>query len=133
MALRVAINGFGRIGRLVVRAAKQRGEDIDFVAVNDLTDAATLAHLLKYDTVHRTWHDASGHAKDGNLSIAGDCIAVLSEKDPTKLPWQSMQGDGVLEATGRFTDRHKAALHLDAGARRVLVSAPSKGADLTFV
>src|SRR5437762_13569454 len=82
MALNVAINGFGRIGRLVVRAAKTRKVAIDFVAVNDLTDAATLAHLLKYDTVHRVWREASGKAVDGKLSIGGDSIAVLSEKDP---------------------------------------------------
>jgi len=133
MAVKVAINGFGRIGRLVVRAAKQRRADIDFVAVNDLTDANTLAHLLKYDTVHRVWHEASSKAKDGKLVIAGDSIDVLSEKDPTKLPWQSLGVDVVLEATGRFSDRDKAALHLTAGAKKVLVSAPSKGADLTFV
>ena len=133
MALRVAVNGFGRIGRLVVRASKQRRADIDFVAVNDVTDAHTLAHLLRYDTVHRTWHEASGRAVDGNLVVGDDTIQVLSEKDPTQLPWKSMGVDVVLEATGRFTDRDKAAVHLEAGARAVLVSAPSKGADLTFV
>jgi glyceraldehyde 3-phosphate dehydrogenase len=133
MALKVAINGFGRIGRLVVRAAKTRKVPIDFVAVNDITDAATLAHLLKYDTVHRIWHDASGKAVDGKLVIAGDTIAVSAEKDPAKLPWKALGVDVVLEATGRFTDRDKAAVHLDAGAKAVLVSAPAKGADLTFV
>jgi glyceraldehyde 3-phosphate dehydrogenase len=133
MALKVAINGFGRIGRLVVRAAKTRKAPIDFVAVNDITDAATLAHLLKYDTVHRIWHDASGKAVDGKLMIAGDAIAVSAEKDPSKLPWKALGVDVVLEATGRFTDRDKAAVHLDAGAKAVLVSAPAKGADLTFV
>jgi len=133
MALKVAINGFGRIGRLVVRAAKTRKAPIDFVAVNDITDAATLAHLLKYDTVHRIWHDASGKAVDGKLVIAGDSIAVSAEKDPAKLPWKALGVDVVLEATGRFTDRDKAAVHLDAGAKAVLVSAPAKGADLTFV
>ena len=133
MALKVAINGFGRIGRLVVRAAKTRKAPIDFVAVNDITDAATLAHLLKYDTVHRIWHDASGKAVDGKLMIAGDAIAVSAEKDPAKLPWKALGVDVVLEATGRFTDRDKAAVHLDAGAKAVLVSAPAKGADLTFV
>jgi glyceraldehyde 3-phosphate dehydrogenase len=133
MALKVAINGFGRIGRLVVRAAKTRKVPIDFVAVNDITDAATLAHLLKYDTVHRIWHDASGKAVDGKLMIAGDAIAVSAEKDPSKLPWKALGVDVVLEATGRFTDRDKAAVHLDAGAKAVLVSAPAKGADLTFV
>src|SRR5258708_3097985 len=133
MALNVAINGFGRIGRLVVRAAKTRKAPIDFVAVNDITDAATLAHLLKYDTVHRIWHDASGKAVDGKLVIPGDSIAVSAEKDPAKLPWKALGVDVVLEATGRFTDRDKAAVHLVAGAKAVLVSAPAKGADLTFV
>jgi len=133
MAVKVAINGFGRIGRLVVRAAKQRRAAIDFVAVNDLTDAHTLAHLLKYDTVHRVWREASSRAKDGKLEIGGDTIDVLSEKDPSKLPWKSLGVDVVLEATGRFSDRDKAAVHLQAGAKKVLVSAPSKGADLTFV
>jgi glyceraldehyde 3-phosphate dehydrogenase len=133
MAIKVAINGFGRIGRLVLRAAKTRKVDIDFVAVNDLTDAATLAHLLRYDTVHRVWNEASGKAVDGGLEIAGDKVRVLSEKDPTKLPWKSLGVDVVLESTGHFSDRDKAAVHLDAGAKKVLVSAPSKGADLTFV
>jgi glyceraldehyde 3-phosphate dehydrogenase len=133
MPLKVAINGFGRIGRLVVRAAKTRKVAIDFVAVNDLTDAATLAHLLKYDTVHRIWHEASGKAVDGALEIGGDRIAVSAEKDPAKLPWKALGVDVVLEATGRFTDRDKAAVHLTAGAKAVLVSAPAKGADLTFV
>ncbi len=133
MALNVAINGFGRIGRLVVRAAKTRKVPINFVAVNDLTDAATLAHLLKYDTVHRIWHEASGKAEGGKLVIAGDAIAVSAEKDPAKLPWKALGVDVVLEATGRFTDRDKAAVHLEAGAKAVLVSAPAKGADLTFV
>ncbi|MEO5617315.1 MAG: type I glyceraldehyde-3-phosphate dehydrogenase [Candidatus Eisenbacteria bacterium] len=133
MALRVAVNGFGRIGRLVVRAAKQRRAPIDFVAVNDLTDAGTLAHLLRYDTVHRTWHEASSKAVDGSLVVGGDAIRVLSEKDPARLPWKSLGVDIVLEATGRFSDRDQAAVHLEAGARGVLVSAPSKGADLTFV
>ncbi len=133
MAIKVAINGFGRIGRLVVRAAKQRKANIDFVGVNDLTDAATLAHLLKYDTVHRVWHEASSKPVDGKLVIAGDSIAVTAEKDPAKLPWKALGVDVVLEATGRFTDRDKAAVHLEAGAKAVLVSAPAKGADLTFV
>ncbi len=133
MALKVAINGFGRIGRQVVRAAKQRKAAIDFVAVNDLTDAGTLAHLLRYDTVHRIWPEASGKAVDGALVIAGDRIAVSAEKDPAKLPWKSLGVDVVLEATGRFTDRDKAAAHLAAGAKAVLVSAPARGSDLTFV
>jgi glyceraldehyde 3-phosphate dehydrogenase len=133
MALKVAINGFGRIGRLVVRAATERKANIDFVAINDITDAATLAHLLKYDTVHRIWNTASGKAVDGKLVVAGKSIPVSAEKDPSKLPWAALGVDVVLEATGKFSDRDKAKVHLDAGAKSVLVSAPSKGADLTFV
>src|SRR5690242_15821756 len=133
MPLKVAINGFGRIGRLVVRAAVTRKAPIDFVAVNDLTDAGTLAHLLRYDTVHRVWQQASGKAVNGQLVIGGDSIAVSAEKDPAKLPWRALGVDVVLESTGRFADREKAAVHLEAGAKAVLVSAPAKGADLTFV
>ena len=133
MALKVAINGFGRIGRLVVRAAVDRKANIEFVAINDLTDAGTLAHLLKYDTVHRIWHTASGKAADGRLMVAGKAIPVSAEKDASKLPWGAMGVDVVLEATGKYTDREKAKVHLEAGAKSVLVSAPSKGADLTFV
>ena len=133
MALKVAINGFGRIGRLVVRSAKARKAPLDFVAVNDLTDAATLAHLLKYDSVHGVWHEASSQPSGNQLVIQGDTIAVLAEKDPAKLPWKSLGVDIVLEATGRFTERDKAALHIGAGAKAVLVSAPAKGADITFV
>jgi len=132
MAVRVGISGFGRIGRLVVRAAVDRGVPIEFVAVNDITDAATLAHLLKYDSVHRVWPKA-GKAVDGCLEVAGKRIQVLAEKDPAKLPWKSLGVDVVLEATGKFTDRAGAALHLAAGARNVVVSAPAKGGDLTFV
>ena len=133
MALKVAINGFGRIGRLVVRSAKARKAPLDFVAVNDLTDAATLAHLLKYDSVHGVWHEVSSQPSGNQLVIQGDTIAVLAEKDPAKLPWKSLGVDIVLEATGRFTERDKAALHIGAGAKAVLVSAPAKGADITFV
>src|SRR5262245_66494163 len=103
MALKVGINGFGRIGRLVVRAAKVRKLPIDFVAVNDLTDAATLAHLLKYDSVHRIWHEASGHAVDGKLVVCGDKVDVLAEKEPAKLPVKPL-GVGVeTDATASFT------------------------------
>ena len=132
MALRIGINGFGRIGRLVVRAAAQRRAPIECVAVNDLTDAKTLAHLLRYDTVHRTWPEA-GPASDGGIQVGGKTIRVLSEKDPSKLPWKSLGVDLVMESTGKFTDREGAAKHLEAGARAVLVSAPAKNADLTFV
>jgi len=132
MAVRVGISGFGRIGRLVVRAAVDRGVPIEFVAVNDITDAPTLAHLLKYDSVHRVWPKA-GKAVDGYLEVAGKRIQVLAEKDPAKLPWKSLGVDVVLEATGKFTDKAGASLHLAAGARNVVVSAPTKGGDLTFV
>ena len=132
MALRVGINGFGRIGRLVLRAAHQRRAALEFVAVNDLTDAATLAHLLRYDSIHRTFTDA-GPAMDGHLQVAGKKIKVLCEKEPTKLPWKTLGVDVVLEATGRYTDREGAAQHLAAGARGVLISAPAKNVDLTFV
>jgi glyceraldehyde 3-phosphate dehydrogenase len=133
MALRVGINGFGRIGRQVVRAARQRGAAIDFVAVNDLTDAATLAHLMKYDTVHGVWRELSSKPVGADLDVLGDRMKVLAEKDPSKLPWKSLGVEVVLESTGRFTDRDGAAQHIAAGARMVLVSAPAKGADLTFV
>lgn len=130
--MRVAINGFGRIGRLVVRAALRRKEAIDFVAVNDITDAKTLAHLLTYDSVHGSWPDRFEGA-DGAIRVAGKSIRVLSEPNPSALPWKELGADVVLECTGKFTDRAKASAHLDAGAKRVLVSAPSKGADATFV
>ena len=132
MALRIGINGFGRIGRLVLRAAHQRRVPLEFVAVNDVTDAPSLAHLLRYDTVHRTFPEA-GPAVDGALQVAGKKIRVLSEKEPGKLPWKSLGVDVVLEATGRFTDKASASAHLSAGARGVLISAPAKDADLTFV
>jgi glyceraldehyde 3-phosphate dehydrogenase len=132
MAVRIGINGFGRIGRLVVRAAGERKAPIEFVAINDLTDARTLAHLLRWDTVHRRW-DGAGKAVEGGIEVGGKTVKVLSEKDPAKLPWKALGVDIVLEATGRFTDRDQAAAHLAAGARGVLVSAPAKGADLTFV
>jgi glyceraldehyde 3-phosphate dehydrogenase len=133
MALRIGINGFGRIGRQVVRAALDRGAPLEFVAVNDITDAGTLAHLLRYDSVHGTWTPAASRAEGGNLKVGGRSIQVLSEKDPAKLPWKSLGVEAVLEATGKFTDRAGGALHLEAGARNVLISAPAKGVDLTFV
>ena len=132
MALRIGINGFGRIGRLVVRAAVERQAPLEFVAVNDLTDARTLAHLLRYDSVHRSWPKA-GPVQDGELQVCGKRIKVLSEKDPSKLPWKQLGVEIVLEATGKFTDREGGALHMTAGARAVLISAPAKNADLTFV
>jgi glyceraldehyde 3-phosphate dehydrogenase len=130
--VRVAINGFGRIGRLVLRAALKRKETIDFVAVNDITDAKTLAHLLTYDSIHGPWPERFS-AEDGGLRVGTKTIRALAEAKPENLPWKELGVDVVLECTGRFTDRDKAAVHLNAGARRVLVSAPSKGADATFV
>ena len=133
MALKVGINGFGRIGRNVLRAAVKQGiRDIDFVAVNDLTDTATLAHLLKYDSVHGRF-DGSVEAQGDALVVNGDRMRVLSEKDPGKLPWKELGVDVVLESTGRFTDRDQAAKHLEAGARKVVISAPAKGEDITIV
>ena len=134
MALKVGINGFGRIGRLVVRAAKQRKAPIDFVAVNDLTDAATLQHLLKYDSVHGVWAECpSKPPAEGQISVAGDLMKVSAERDPSKLPWKALGVEVVIEATGHFTDRDGASKHITAGARTVLISAPAKGPDLTFV
>jgi glyceraldehyde 3-phosphate dehydrogenase len=131
MALRVAINGFGRIGRMVMRAAIADG-NIDFVAINDLTDAATLAHLFKYDSVHGIFQ-GSVEAKDGQLIINGKKIAVLAVKDPAELPWGAEKIDVVIESTGRFTERDKAAAHLKAGAKRVVISAPATNEDITIV
>ena len=133
MAIRVGINGFGRIGRQVVRAAKlQRIADLDFVAVNDLTDTKTLAHLFKYDSVHRTYK-GDVTAGDGSISIDGDEMKVLAEKEPSKLPWKDLGVDIVLESTGRFTDASAAKKHIDAGAKKVVISAPAKGEDITIV
>jgi glyceraldehyde 3-phosphate dehydrogenase len=132
MALRVGINGFGRIGRLVVRVAMERGAPIQFVGVNDLTDAATLSHLLRYDSVHRGWK-AVGKPADGHLVVGDQRIKALSEKDPAKLPWKDLGADIVIESTGRFTDKASASAHIAAGARTVLISAPAKDIDLTFV
>ena len=126
MAIRVGINGFGRIGRQVLRAAKQEGvADLDFVAVNDLTDTKTLAHLFKYDSVHRAY-DGQVTAGEGSISVDGDEIKILAEKDPAKLPWKDLGVDIVLESTGRFTDAEKAKAHLEAGAKKVLISAPAR-------
>jgi glyceraldehyde 3-phosphate dehydrogenase len=133
MAIRVGINGFGRIGRQVLRAAKQAGiTDLDFVAVNDLTDTKTLAHLFKYDSVHREYR-GSVTSGEGTITVDGDEIKVLAEKDPSKLPWADLKVDVVLESTGRFTDSEKAKQHITAGARKVIISAPAKGEDITIV
>ena len=132
MTVRVGINGFGRIGRNFFRAAKQQGADIDFVAVNDLGDQATMAHLLKYDSVLGNLPNDI-KAVDGGISVDGDVLAVLSERNPSDLPWGDLGVDVVIESTGIFTARDKAAMHLDAGAPLVIVSAPASGADATFV
>jgi len=131
MGLRIGINGFGRIGRNMLRAAALEGANLEFVAVNDLTDAATLAHLLAHDSVHGAF---PGPVRvDGKTIIVGDKkLEVLSVKDPKELPWKSLGVDLVIESTGRFTDRDKAAAHLEAGAKKVVVSAPAKGADATI-
>ena len=133
MAIRVGINGFGRIGRQVVRAAKNdRVADIDFVAVNDLTDTRTLAHLFKYDSVHGTYQGDVEAGADA-IIIDGDEIKVLAQKDPGALPWKDLGVDIVLESTGRFTDAAAARKHIDCGAKKVLISAPAKGEDITIV
>jgi glyceraldehyde 3-phosphate dehydrogenase len=130
---RVAINGFGRIGRLTLRAFLEAGrKDLDFVAINDLGSAEMNAHLLEFDSVHGRFPGKISVA-DGHLKADGQSLAVLSESTPEKLPWRDLDVDIVMECTGRFTDRDGAAKHLAAGARRVLVSAPCKNADLTVV
>jgi glyceraldehyde 3-phosphate dehydrogenase len=133
MAIRVGINGFGRIGRQVLRAAKQSGiKGLDFVAVNDLTDTKTLAHLFKYDSVHREYR-GDVTAGSGSITVDGDEIKILAEKDPARLPWKDLGVDIVLESTGRFTDKDKASLHIAGGAKKVIISAPAKGEDITIV
>jgi glyceraldehyde 3-phosphate dehydrogenase len=131
MSVRVAINGFGRIGRNVFRAARERGTGFEIVAVNDLTSAATLAHLLKYDSVHGKYPDEISATDDG-LIVAGNEVAVLSERDPAALPWADMGVEIVLESTGFFTKREGAAKHLAAGARKVVISAPATEPDITI-
>jgi glyceraldehyde 3-phosphate dehydrogenase len=132
VAIRIGINGFGRIGRNTLRAAKKLGMELDFVAVNDLTDTKTLAHLLKYDSVHGRFSGEVKAEKDA-LVVDGDSMRVLTEKDPSKLPWKDLGVDVVLESTGRFTDRDQAALHLTGGAKKVIISAPAKKEDITLV
>jgi glyceraldehyde 3-phosphate dehydrogenase len=130
MAIRVGINGFGRIGRNMLRAALDYPE-IEVVAVNDLTDAATLAHLLKHDSVHGAFPKPVTVTADG-LNVGGKPVKVLSVRNPAELPWKSMNVPIVIESTGYFTDRDKAAAHLQAGASKVIISAPAKGADVTL-
>ena len=130
---KVAINGFGRIGRLTLRAALEKGADLEYVAVNDLVDAKTLAHLFKWDSVHRAYK-GEVRAEGEYLVIDGKKIRVCSEKDPAKLPWKEMGVDIAIESTGLFRRREQAALHLEAGARKVIITAPARGGDVpTFV
>src|SRR6187551_2882507 len=133
MAIRVGINGFGRIGRQVVRAAKEQGvADLDFIAVNDLTDTKTLAHLFKYDSVHRTYDGEVSTSANG-ICVDGDEVRVFAEKDPSALPWKDLGVDIVLESTGRFTKAEDAGKHIKGGAKKVIISAPAKGEDITIV
>lgn len=131
MAIRVGINGFGRIGRNVLRAGLGR-EGIEFVAVNDLTDAKTLAHLLKYDSVHGKF-SAQVEAKGDAIWVDGKEVKVFAQKDPSTLPWKDLEVDAVLESTGKFTDRAGASKHLEAGAKKVVISAPAKNPDASLV
>ena len=133
MATKIAINGFGRIGRCIVRAIAERNvKDLDLVAINDLTDAKTLAHLYNFDSVHgRAAHPSK--ALEGAIDFGFSKPKVVAEKDPAKLPWKELGVDVVLECTGLFTDREKAVAHLQAGAKKVIISAPAKGQDATIV
>jgi glyceraldehyde 3-phosphate dehydrogenase len=133
MPARIGINGFGRIGRNFLRAAHKQGADIEVVAVNDITDPQTLAHLLKYDSVHGVLH-SEVKATDDGISVDGQEFKVLAERDPAKLPWKTLGVDVVVESTGLFTSRDKAELHITGGgAKKVIISAPAKGEDITIV
>lgn len=134
MTIRIAINGFGRIGRNVLRALYTQGyrEDLQIVAINDLGDSAINAHLLKYDSVHGMFDGEVSTDKEG-IVVNGDHIAVSAIRNPAELPWKNMKVDVVFECTGLFTDRDKAAAHLTAGAKKVIISAPGKGVDATVV
>ncbi len=130
MVTRIAINGFGRIGRRVLRAALAQ-ETVKIVAINDLTDPKTMAHLFQYDSIHGKCQEKC-NVSEKYLEVSGQQIQLFAEKDPTQLPWKNLNVDIVMECTGLFTDREKAALHLKAGAKKVIISAPSKDADLTL-
>ncbi len=132
MAINVAINGFGRIGRLVFRQVVQE-KGLKVVAINDLTDAKTLAHLLKYDSVHGRFDGEVSVSRGGTIVVNGRKIQVLSEKDPLMLPWKRLKVDIVIESTGHFRKRKDAAKHLEAGARKVIISAPSPDPDIMIV
>src|ERR1700677_4270822 len=133
MATKIAINGFGRIGRCIVRAISERQvKDLEIVAINDLTDAKTLAHLYNFDSVHgRATHPST--ALEGAIDFHHYKTKVLAEKDPAKLPWKELGVDIVIESTGLFTDKEKAVAHVTAGAKKVIISAPAKGHDVTIV
>jgi glyceraldehyde 3-phosphate dehydrogenase len=134
MATKIAINGFGRIGRCVLRALVERKvTDLEVVAINDLTDPKTLAHLLKYDSIHGTFRDAEVSATDKGLVVGGREIVVTAVKDPKELPWKAHGVAVALECTGLFTDKEKASAHVTAGARKVIISAPAKNHDKTLV
>jgi glyceraldehyde 3-phosphate dehydrogenase len=132
MATKIGINGFGRIGRNFLRVARNRNADLEIVAVNDITDAGTLAHLLKYDSVFGRY-PGTVTAEDDAVVVDGDRLKVLAERDPAKLPWKELGAEIVVESTGLFTDREHAAKHLEAGAQKVVISAPAKGEDVTLV
>jgi glyceraldehyde 3-phosphate dehydrogenase len=132
MTTKIGINGFGRIGRLVLRSIAQKPTDLEIVAVNDLTDAGTLAHLLKYDSIQGTL-PSSVESGEESIVVDGKEIRVTAEADPAKLPWKELGVDIVLESTGRFRSRDTAGAHIDAGAKKVVVSAPGKNVDGTFV
>jgi glyceraldehyde 3-phosphate dehydrogenase len=132
MSVRVGINGFGRIGRNVFRAAHERGADIEWLAVNDLVDPKTIAHLLRYDSTYGPF-PGEVEATDSGLRVDGQEIRVLAERDPAALPWGELGADVVIESTGLFTDREKAAKHLEAGAKKVVISAPATNPDVTVV
>jgi len=132
MAVKVGINGFGRIGRNILRAARQQNADIEFVAVNDITTPATLAHLLKYDTILGRFPGTVSVAGD-SIVVDGKSIKVLAERDPKNLPWAALGAEIVIESTGKFTDATAAKAHIDGGARKVIISAPAKNEDLTVV
>src|SRR5215216_2310801 len=132
MSVRVGVNGFGRIGRNFFRAARKRGADIEFVAVNDLGDAKTMAHLLKYDSVLGPF-DEEVEAVDGGIRVGDEELQLLTERDPAALPWKDLGVDVVLESTGLFTKREDAQKHLDAGAEKVVISAPATDPDVTIV
>ena len=131
MGIRVGINGFGRIGRNVFRACLASPSDLEFIAVNDITDAPTLAHLLKYDSVHGTLRE-NVVAAGKTIRVGDRSLQVLAERDPAALPWKDLGVDLVLECSGRFTSRDEAAVHLSRGARKVIISAPAKNADVTL-